>query len=335
LIENYQRGNSRLSPAVVITAVFLVGMVLLMFLQTTLGPGVKQQIEVIQVTQQVSQSYDQPWMVSTDDVTVYVPANSLASDGTLSIARVEQNQFPVSADVWTRPRTVVIQFLDPAGSPVDDFIFLNNVEVCFRLTPEQWQDFMDRPGAYQVQHYRADGTSPGWEVLPMSTYDENFELCGQTARLSAFALGVLPESEIPVTGPTIVSVSIPTSSVPRQIFQPYPTRDRERPSATPRQPTSTPVAPTVIVVQPTRTSVPPTQPPPTQPPPTQPPPPTHTPLPTNTPLPPPTQPPTNTPLPPLPTEEPTATEVPVEPSPLPTSETPSSVIEDVLDLILP
>jgi hypothetical protein len=229
------------------------------------------------------------------------------------------------------------------------------VEVCFRLTEEQWQDFQERPGAYQVQHYLEDSDPPAWELLPMSTYEENFELCGLTARLSAFALAVLPQSEIPVTGPTVMSVSIPTSSVPRQIFQPYPTRVRERPSATPRPPTSTPVQPTVIVIQPTNTQVQPTR--------TNPPAPTNTRppiivLPTLTPIiiPTNTNPPTATNVPqPTATNEPqpsatnepqpsatnepqpsaTNEPLPVEPSPTqPTEdETPGGIIDDLLGLV--
>ena len=350
-LENYQRGTSRLNPAVIITAVFLVGMVLLMFLQSTGQPRVEHQIEVIQITQQVAQTYDQPWLVSTDDVTVYVPANSLETDGTISIARAEQNQFQVSADTWTRLRTVVIEFLDTEGRPVPDFSFLNRVEVCFRLTEEQWQDFEARPGAYQVQHYRVGQDSQAWEALPLSTYEENLELCGLTFSLSAFSLAVQPaDSQIPITGPTVISVLPPTSSIPRQLVQPYPTKVRVRPTSTPRLPTSTPVRPTntpaqptVIVVQPTNTQVQPTQPPPTR---TPVPPPTRTPiiiLPTFTFLPPPatTQPPppTATTAPP-PTAEATdpPTEVPTEPSNAaptepPTQETPSGVIDSLLGLV--
>ena len=371
LVESYQRGSFPLNPAVLITAVFLVLMVGLMFLQSTGHPRVEQQIEVIQVTQQVSQDYGQPWMVSTDDVTIYVPANSLETDGTISIARVEQNQFQVSADTWNRLKTVLIEFLDPEGEAVPDFSFLNRVEVCFRLTEEQWQDFEARPAAYQVQHYRADANPPVWEVLPMSTYEENFELCGQTFRLSVFSLAVQPgdDSQIPVTGPTVISVVIPTSSIPREQFEPYPTKERERPSATPRQPTSTAIQPSATNAQPTQiqptrtparstdTPVPPTSTPrptntrrpptrtptqiilptisvPTLPPPTTPVPPTDPP-PTD---PPPTDPPPTDPPPtdPPPTDPPPTDPPPTEPDPTdpPTEEpTPSGII-GLLELIL-
>jgi hypothetical protein len=240
------RSVSLLSPAVLLTALSLIVTAALVFLHRMGPPQDPQAILVLQVTEQVES--DQASMVGTDDVTLYIPAHSIPEDGTLSIRRVEPDQIPVSDDIWTRPVVVLIEFMDADGRPVPDLRFLNRVEVCFRLTEEEWADSIRRPTSYQVQFYPPREQPAYWNVLLMSTHDENLELCGLATRLGMFALAIEVEPQIPITG--LTAAVLPASSTPREDVEPAPTRNRERPTPTPPPSTSTPQPP------------PPTEPPP-------------------------------------------------------------------------
>ena len=59
-------------------------------------------------------------------------------------------------------------------------------------------DYLYRQDDYQVQRYEEDQDPPRWEPLPMVTYPERTELCGETDHLSLFALAIkLPKSGTP------------------------------------------------------------------------------------------------------------------------------------------
>ena len=293
------RSSFALSPAVIITALLLIAMGALVFLHR-MGPSEDpQSIVILEVTEQVES--DEASMVSAGNVILYVPANSLLEDGTISIKRVPPDLVPMSNDIWTRPIVVLIEFMDAEGRPVSDFQFLNRVEVCFRLTEEEWADSTQRPTSYQVQFYPPGEELAYWDVLLMSTHSDNFQLCGLTTRLGMFALAIELQSQIPITGATQAVLPPPTSSIPHDNLEPAPTQYRERPTTT--------------VSVPTSTSTP------------QPPPPTDTPLPapTNTQPPPPPDtprphdpgPPTDAPNPPNPGGPPTDAPRPPDPGPPP------------------
>lgn len=236
--------------AIAVIGILLVGIIILVLIQGLRQPETNGgSIEFSQATQQVL--LGQPLTVSSDDVTVYVPPNSTNWEGTISIARGEPNLFQVAYDTWTRSRVVIIEFSNFEGGSVPNISFFNPIEICFSLTEEQWRKFTLQPGLYQVQYYAAEKNPSVWEMLPMTTYPDKFQLCGQTYHLSVFGLATRLELEIPVTGATLTSTATPTPTSPVQIPEPDRNNDRER-NPTPTKP--------------------PTQPPPTDPPPTEPPP---------------------------------------------------------------
>lgn len=271
--------------AIAIIGVLLLGTVVLIVIQVFREPvSILRSDEVLQVARESPQ--EDLMVYSQGDVTVYMPANSIDQEGTISISAVEQDQFLIAEDEeWVRPRIVNIEFLNEEGSPVPEISFFHPVEVCFALTPEQWESLNENPGRYQVQYFADRGTPPRWEILPKLAYADRQQLCGQTYHLSVFALAIQVIPEIPVTGPT--ATTTPTATSTRVIVPPKPTKERD-PDPTPVPPTPTSPPPTQ---QPTQ---PPTQPPTSQP--TQPPP---------------TQEPTDPPSTPEPTDEPT--EEPTEP----------------------
>ncbi len=269
--------------AIALIALLLLGATGLLVMQLFRQPvSILRSNEVLQVAREAAP--DDLTIIVKDDVTVYLPSNAINREGTISITpAAEGPQLIADEEDWIRPRLVNIDFLNPEGTPVPSISFFHPIEVCFTLTPEQWQSLQQDPGTYQVQYYADQGNPPRWEILPKLAYPDKLQLCGQTYHLSVFALAVQLRPEIPITGPSATPTPTPTST--RTIIQPQPTRERDpRPSATPPPPTNPPP-----------TQPPPTQ-PPTNPPPTQPPatePPTQ---------PPPTDPPaTNPPILPLPT----------------------------------
>ena len=281
--------------AIAIIAILLLGTTALLIMQFFRQPtSILRSDEVLQVARE--DSPEDLTVIVKDDITVYLPANSINREGTISISPAEQDQFLAADDEeWIRPRIVSIDFLNLDGTPVPNVSFFHPIEICFTLTPEQWESLNQEPGRYQVQYFAEQGNPPRWEILPKLAYPDNRQLCGQTYHLSVFALAIQVVEEIPVTGPT--ATPTPTATSTRTILQPRPTRERE-PNPTPVPPTPTSPLPT----QPPPTQ-PPTQPPPTQPPPTQPPPtteptsqPTTEPEPTTEPDP--TEPPTEPPIPP-------------------------------------
>jgi hypothetical protein len=273
--------------AIAIIGILVVGTLILFIIQLFRRPvSILRSNEVLQAARQASPG--DLTVIVKDDVTVYLPSNSINREGAISIAPPESGLFEVADDTeWIRPRIVLIQFLNPEGTPVPNISFFHPIEVCFNLTQEQWQSLSSDPGMYQIQYYAEQGNPPRWEILPKLAYPDKLQLCGQTYHLSVFALAIKVPPEIPITGPTATPTPTPTST--RTILEPYPTREREpRPTATKPSPTSPPTQPPPT--QPSPTQPPPTQPPPTQPPPTEPPP-----------TEPPTEPPTQPPIIPLPT----------------------------------
>ena len=288
--------RSRIPKLPVIIAVFMVLLMGLMLLhQVSRSENFVNPIEILQGTPQAA-SNDELSAVTQDDITVYVPPDATTRAGTISIAAAQPDLVVVSDNTeWRLHRVANLEFQSPNGLPIPDISFSQPLDICFSLTAEQWQEFSAQPGIYQVRHYIDEANPPYWEVLPQTTYPDQRQVCGQSFQLSAFALAIRVDTEIPITGPTMMSNIVPT----RTPVQSIPTRERRRDGASSEG-----------VLNPVPTSAPATQPPPTNPPATQPPP--TDPPPTD---PPPTDPPPTDPPPtdPPPTDPPVTQEPPVEP----------------------
>ena len=259
-------------------------------------------------------------VINQGDITLYIPPNATGQQGTFSIAEANLDVTLISNDTqWIRPKVVNLEFRQPNGAPLSDISFDEPLEICFSLGNEQWQAFLAQPAAFEVQHYLDDADPPYWEVLPQTSYAERQQLCGEIDELSAFALAIKVEAQVPVTGPTAASTG--TTPVPtRTLIPPQATRTRNRDGASSGSslssgPTSTATStprPTNTQPPPTPTRTPtrtPTDVLPTDPPPTATRMPTRTPTATHTEPPPP--PPTATDEP-DPTSEPDPTETPGE-----------------------
>ena len=291
---NINNRRARIPKLPVIIAVFMILLMGLMLLhQVSRSENFVNPIEILQGTP-LAASNEELSAVTQDDITVYVPPDATTQAGTISISAAQPDLVVVSDNTeWMLHRVANLEFQSPNGLPVPDISFSQPLDICFSLAEEHWQEFSARPGIYQVRHYIEEANPPYWEVLPQTTYPDQRQVCGQSYQLSAFALAIRVDTDIPVTGPTILSTIVPTrTSIPS-----VPTRERRRDGVSSEG-----------VLNPVPTSAPATQPPPTNPPPTNPtptdPPPTDPP-PTD---PPPTDPPTDPP----PTEPPATEEPPIE-----------------------
>ena len=291
---NYKKSRVLNLPViVVIFMVFLMGLMLLH--QLSRSENLVTPIEILRGTAQIPSR--ELATISQGDVTIYVPAGATNQEGTISIAATEPDLLMITDNTeWMLHKVANLQFLSPDGEPVPDISFSQPLDVCFRLTEEQWQEFSTQPEIYQVRHYAEDTNSPYWEVLPQTSYPDQLQVCGQAYQLSAFALAIRVDTEVPVTGPTLISTLVPTrTSIPSVA-----THERRRDGVS-TQGVLIPAPTNEPPIQPPATNSPPTQVQPTDPPPTPIPP-------TPTDPPPPTEEPTE-----QPTEEPTPepTEAPI------------------------
>lgn len=297
-LANINNRRSRVPNLPVIIAVFMALLMGLMLLhQVSRSENFVNPIEILQGTPRAAA--DKLSMITQDDVTVYVPPDATTQAGTITISAAQPDLMMVTDNTeWMLHKVANLEFQTPNGL-FPDISFSQPLDICFSLTEQQWQEFTVQPGIYQVRHYMEAANPPYWEVLPQTTYPDQRQVCGQSYKLSAFALAIRVDTQVPVTGPTMMSNIVPTrTSIPA-----VPTRDRRRDGASsegallpvptnapPTQPPATNPPPT----DPPATQVPATDPPPTEPPPTDPPP---------------TDPPATDPAP----TDPPATEAPVLP----------------------
>ena len=81
-----------------------------------------------------------------------------------------------------------------------EVIFPVPAQICFKITQERWLDYLFRQDEYLVQYYAEEQDPPRWVTLPMVTYPERNELCGQTDHLSLFALAIKDRHNEPLYG---------------------------------------------------------------------------------------------------------------------------------------
>lgn len=177
------------------------------------------------------------------DVTVYMLPDATNRAGTISIVAIEPNPL-TAADGWARPTKVNIEFRGPDGTPVPDVRFFHPLEICFKLTEEQWQSLTRDSRLFQVQTYADEKNPPRWEVLPYTLYADRLQLCGKTYHLSVF--GLATRAVDPLTGATVTSM--PGAVTGRMAALPVQTQERRRrddPSqdAAPLIPTNPPAEP--------------------------------------------------------------------------------------------
>lgn len=285
--------------AIIIAIVLAVVVIPRIFLIGTEPPGSRSQQEGAQYLQiPQEQNTDEEIIVSDHQTTLYLPDGAVNLTGDFLIVPRQPDLFAYASETeWSRPIVVDIQYRNEEGVIHPGITFSEPVRICFTLTPEQWEEFTQRPDDFQVQYFDDQQSPSRWISLPMTMDPDRSELCSETDHLSLYALAIRSTDVIPITGATRVPTFVPTPT-------PFPTlntQDATNPNDSDDENKPPSVGPTQ---QPKPTRQPTQPPPPTEPDPTEPPP---TDPPTD---PPPTDPASTEPPKPEPTE-PEATEPPI------------------------
>ena len=273
-------------PAVPSFGIFLIGFLAVIMLPLTIlillrPPSSRQQeaLAFVQIPQK--QSTDQEIIVSADKTTLYIPKDATDLTGTFVISPRQPDLYSFASEPeWSRPIVVDIEYRNAEGVNYPGITFSKPVSICFTLTPEEWEDFSQRPDDYQVQHFDDKQFPSRWVSLPRTKDPDGYELCGQTDHFSIYALAIKLGEVIPVTGATL----IPTASPPPTptVFNTQESRRDQNSEASTVTPL--PSAANTRPSQPTQASTNFPQPPPTDPA-TNEPRPTREPRPTNEPRP--------------------------------------------------
>jgi len=190
--------------AVVVVLLLLAGIIGLVVLQGMTRPASSTQagsILAAQATRQVTPG--QPSTVNVGTITVYLPANATTAPGTVVIIPREPDLYPAAGEIgWNRPQVINIEFRNTASTPQPQITLSQPAEVCFQLTANQWDAYKQTPDSYQVQYYDESQNPPRWAPLPLTTHDQQAQLCGQTTHFSLFALAVKAPVGVPNTGAT-------------------------------------------------------------------------------------------------------------------------------------
>jgi len=145
-------------------------------------------------------------IVSAGNVTLYVPNDAIDVAGSIAITTREPNLFSLEGEGWSRPNVVNIEFRSAEGLPLPLVVLAKPAQVCFKITQDQWLDYLLRPDEYLVQFYDQLLVPAQWVPIGMAEDAEQNQLCGLTDHLSLFALAIkTPQSEIPFVDVTPTS----------------------------------------------------------------------------------------------------------------------------------
>lgn len=185
---------------IVIISLLIVGVIALVVLIGSQRPDSSTRdgsIEFVIATEEVAQNKD--IVIGVNNATLYVPQNAINVGGTISITPRPPNLFSIAENNgWSRTLIVNVEYRNDAGTPVPLVTFTTPFLICFKVSPERWQDYLSRQDEYQVQYYAETQNPPVWEPVSMVTFPERYELCGEADHFSLFALAVkTPQSETP------------------------------------------------------------------------------------------------------------------------------------------
>lgn len=134
------------------------------------------------------------------DISVLIPACRINLKGKIVLTPMgayvnEQANADVS---WSYPRTADISFYDSSNKLIDNLELVCPLQVCFKLTDDQWSRYSKVPTDFEVQYLDdKDTTKPIWTSIDNTVFPETHKLCGENYQLGLYGLAVknLPSPE--------------------------------------------------------------------------------------------------------------------------------------------
>ena len=206
--------------------VLIVGVIVLVILIGLKQPDSSTHtasIELVEVTQEVAPGQD--IVIGVSNATLYVPKGATNLPGLISITTRAPNLFSnVPEKGWVRSPVVNVEYWNGLGTPYPQVSFTIPAQICFQITPDLfWQGYTQNPDEFQVHYYAEEQNPPRWEALPLTSYPDRLQLCGQTGHLSIFALAIKERTVVPGTNatPTLIFPSPAQSTAQAQSDQLY------------------------------------------------------------------------------------------------------------------
>jgi len=132
---------------------------------------------------------------SDNQVTVYLPANSIKNDGYLVLTSTEPNLFTELDGEWQRPIIVNINLYSQQGKLITEPDIESYLEICFILNENERTDYISHRENYYIQYYDESDQS-GWRNLSYSIKSDSNQLCGEIEHLTLFSLAIKGEAKI-------------------------------------------------------------------------------------------------------------------------------------------
>jgi hypothetical protein len=155
----------------------------------------------VEVTQEVAPGQD--IVIGVNNATLYVPKGATNLPGTISITTRAPNLFSNAPEKgWVRSPVVNVEYWNGLGTPYPQVSFTIPAQICFKITSELWEGYTQNPDEFQIHYYAEGQNPPRWEALPLTSYPDRLQLCGQTGHLSVFALAIKERAVVPGTNAT-------------------------------------------------------------------------------------------------------------------------------------
>lgn len=148
----------------------------------------------VQATVEVNKFLATKIQSSDNQVTVYLPANSIKNDGYLVLTSMEPNLFTEANGEWKRPIIVNINLYSDLGKLITKPDIDSYLEICFLLDKDLRSDYIKHREKYYIQYY--DESDQGeWKNLNYSVKSNNEQLCGEIDHLTLFSLAIRGEAK--------------------------------------------------------------------------------------------------------------------------------------------
>ena len=185
-----------------VLSVGVIGMIILIGLKQPDSSTHTGSIAFVEVTQEVAPGQD--IVIGVNNATLYVPKGATNLPGTISITTRAPNLFSNAPEKgWVRSPVVNVEYWNGLGTPYPQVSFTIPVQICFQITPDLfWQGYTQNPDEFQIHYYAEGQNPPRWEALPLTSYPDRLQLCGQTGHLSIFALAIKERTVVPGTNAT-------------------------------------------------------------------------------------------------------------------------------------